>query len=133
MAITIDGTGTITGISAGGLPDGCITDAELENGTTCKAWINFNGTGTVAIRASYNVGGLTDSGTGYYTVTLTNALVDANYAVATMAASTAALNTMESGSDTGAGINTASSFYILTANNSGTLTDARTVSAALFR
>lgn len=46
-----------------------------------KAWVNFNGTGTVAIRASYNVSSITDNGTGDYTINFTNALVDANYSV----------------------------------------------------
>lgn len=48
---------------------------------TCKAWVNFNGTGTVAIRASGNVTSITDNGTGDYTVTFTTAMTDANYAV----------------------------------------------------
>ncbi len=46
---------------------------------TCRAWVNFNGTGTVAIRASYNVSSITDNGTGDYTVNFTTALADANY------------------------------------------------------
>jgi hypothetical protein len=46
---------------------------------SAKAWVNFNGTGTVAIRASYNVSSITDNGTGLYTVNFTNALPDANY------------------------------------------------------
>ncbi len=109
MPITIAGSGTITGISAGGLPDGVITtddiaadavtsakiasgaivDADVNasaaiadsklTGTTCKAWVNFNGTGTVAIRASYNVSSITDNGVGDYTVNFTTALADANY------------------------------------------------------
>ena len=44
-----------------------------------KAWVNFNGTGTVAIRASFNVSSITDNGTGNYTVNFTNAMTDANY------------------------------------------------------
>jgi hypothetical protein len=53
-------------------------------GTTCRAWVNFNGTGTVSIRASYNVSSITDNGVGSYAVNLINALADANYsAVAT--------------------------------------------------
>jgi hypothetical protein len=48
---------------------------------SAKAWVNFNGTGTVAIRASYNVSSITDNGTGDYTLNFTNALADANYAV----------------------------------------------------
>ena len=53
--------------------------ANVINGA--KAWVNFNGTGTVAIRASYNVSSITDNGTGTYTVNFTNAFSDANYAV----------------------------------------------------
>ena len=99
MPISIAGSGTITGISAGGLPDDCITTAEIAagavtdakvnasaaiadtklSGTTCKAWVNFNGTGTVAIRASYNVSSITDNAVGNYTVNFTNAMVDANF------------------------------------------------------
>lgn len=47
-----------------------------------KAWVNFNGTGTVAIRAQFNVSPITDNGTGDYTVNFTTALADANYAIA---------------------------------------------------
>ena len=47
----------------------------------CRAWVNFNGTGTVAIRASGNVSSITDNGTGDYTVNFTNAMPDANYAI----------------------------------------------------
>ena len=45
----------------------------------CRAWVNFNGSGTVAIRASGNVTSITDNGTGNYTVNFTNAITDANY------------------------------------------------------
>jgi hypothetical protein len=45
----------------------------------CRAWVNFNGTSTVAIRASGNVTSITDNGTGDYTVNFTNAMPDANY------------------------------------------------------
>jgi hypothetical protein len=44
-----------------------------------RAWVNFNGTGTVAIRASGNVTSITDNGTGNYTVNFTTAMPDANY------------------------------------------------------
>ena len=47
----------------------------------CRAWVNFNGQGTVAIRASANVSSITDNGTGDYTVNFTNATPDANYAI----------------------------------------------------
>jgi hypothetical protein len=47
----------------------------------CRAWVNFNGTGTVAIRASGNVTSITDNGTGDYTINFTTAMPDANYSV----------------------------------------------------
>ena len=46
---------------------------------TAKAWVNFNGTGTVAIRRAFNVSTITDNGTGDYTVNFTTAMVDADY------------------------------------------------------
>lgn len=48
----------------------------------CRAWVNFNGTGTPTIRASGNVSSITDNGTGDYTVNFTTAMQDANYAIA---------------------------------------------------
>ena len=51
----------------------------------CRAWVNFNGTGTVAIRGSGNVTSITDNGTGSYTVNFTTATPDANYSVKGMA------------------------------------------------
>ena len=48
---------------------------------SAKAWVNFNGTGTVAIRTSFNVSSITDNGTGLYTVNFATALPDANYSV----------------------------------------------------
>ena len=45
----------------------------------CRAWVNFNGTGTVAIRASGNVSSITDNGTGNYTVNFTTAMPDVNF------------------------------------------------------
>jgi hypothetical protein len=46
---------------------------------SAKAWVNFNGVGTVAIRSSYNVSSITDNGTGLFTVNFTNAFADNNY------------------------------------------------------
>jgi hypothetical protein len=47
---------------------------------SAKAWVNFNGTGTVAIRQGYNVSSLTDVRAGVYYVNFTNNMVDTNYA-----------------------------------------------------
>ena len=51
---------------------------------SAKAWVNFNGSGTVAIRGSFNVDSVTDNGTANYTINFTNALEDNNYACASM-------------------------------------------------
>lgn len=53
----------------------------LDSTQACKAWVNFNGTGVVAIRGGYNVSSITDNAKGDYTVNFTNAMVDGNYAV----------------------------------------------------
>ena len=45
------------------------------------AWVNFNGTGTIATRDSVNVASLTDNGTGDYTINLSNSMANVNYAV----------------------------------------------------
>jgi hypothetical protein len=53
-----------------------------QNGMTgiAKAWVNFNGTGTVAIRGSFNVSSITDNGTGDYIINFTTAMPDTNFA-----------------------------------------------------
>ena len=50
-----------------------------EIGSLPKMWINFNGTGTIAIRDDFNVSSITDNGTGDYSVSFTNAMSDTNY------------------------------------------------------
>lgn len=63
-----------------------IADTESTNVTnvingSAKAWVSFNGTGTVAIRTAFNVSSITDNGTGNYTVNMTNPMIDTNYAI----------------------------------------------------
>ena len=58
----------------------------------CRAWVNFNGTGTVAIRGSGNVSSITDNNTGDYTVNFATALVDANYATNVTTSDTPSIN-----------------------------------------
>jgi len=57
----------------------------------CRAWVNFNGTGTVAIRASGNVSSITDNGSGDYTVNFTTAMPDTNYAWSAIGSDIAAI------------------------------------------
>jgi len=67
-------------IQASNISDGTDT-VGMENviNGSAKSWVNFDGTGTVSIRESFNVSSITDNGTGDYTVNFENALVDANY------------------------------------------------------
>ena len=60
-------------------PNKLVTADDVAPGL-CKAWVNFNGTGTIAIRAAFNVSSITDNGTGNYTVNFTQAMPDTNYA-----------------------------------------------------
>jgi len=58
----------------------------LTKQSAAKAWVNFNGTGTIAIRDSYSVSSITDQGTGNYTATISSAMSSSsNYALLAMA------------------------------------------------
>lgn len=92
MTITINGSGTITGAStlATAIASPTLTTPTIDSAQfptvsgsaplyAARAWVNFNGTGTVAIRASGNVSSITDNGNGDFTVNFTTAMPDANY------------------------------------------------------
>lgn len=93
---------------------------------SAKAWVNFNGTGTVAIRRAFNVSSITDNGTGNYTVNFATAMSDADYS-----------GVMGNGggyNDAGSGVKTASAFQVFTYNfaNPPTAADRNPVSVAIF-
>jgi uncharacterized protein (AIM24 family) len=103
----------------------------------CRAWVNFNGTGTVAIRASGNVSSITDNGTGDYTVNFTTAMPDVNYSsvVGTGFGSTwqagIALNTTASFAES---VPTTSSFrFACVAFNVATSQDPKYCNVSIFR
>jgi hypothetical protein len=98
---------------------------------SAKAWVQFNGTGTVAIRASYNVSSITDNGTGDYTVNFTNALTDANYSAVGSAMQGLSNSNFFFGPVTSAP--TTSAFRFITLNTSFSFTDSLYVSVAFFR
>ena len=52
-----------------------------EIGQICKMWVNFDGTGTLAVRDSFNVSSVTDQGTGQYIINIDNDMANINYAV----------------------------------------------------
>lgn len=112
--------------------------AGTQIGTFCRAWVNFNGTGTVAIRASFNVSSITDNGTGDYTVNITNALPDANYAVAITASAgtnnSALVGTVKSATQYGAPSNqTTTACQIVFVNYVNTLIDTGAIYVSIFR
>ena len=131
----------LTKIQSLGITDGTIVNADINASAAiagtklsgvndAKAWVNFNGTGTVAIRASFNVSSITDGGTGIYTVNFTNALADANFS---------AVQTTGAGTGTGklafgyTATPTTTTYKILTTNFGGTDEDQLYVSVVIFR
>lgn len=79
-------------------------DAEFKTvsaANTAKMWINFNGTGTVSIRDSFNVDSITDNGTGDYTITFTDAMPNNNYCVVASSGTTAGITLYNSSPQTG--------------------------------
>lgn len=159
MPITINGTGSITGVTAGGLPSGSVTTANIadanitaaklngaQSGSApiygARAWVNFNGTSTVAIRASGNVSSITDNGTGDYTVNFTTAMPDADYspvfggsgAYGVSVNSNAWFIGMQTASAGGAPITkTTSAVRIACANGGTAITDAPDINVSIFR
>ena len=96
----------------------------------CRAWVNFNGTGTVAIRASGNVTSITDNGTGDYTVNFTTAMPNVNYAPVIGCAAVGTNLYSASLDSTAVAVG---SFRFITVNASSTLVDSSVIVASVFR
>ena len=97
----------------------------------CRAWVNFNGTGTPAIRASGNVTSITDNGTGEYTINFTTAMPDANYATVLGGnwSGTAAITSIAAASPT----YSTSAVKVQIVDRNGTAQDISIVCAAIIR
>ena len=116
--------------------NGWLNDDGSEN-YKCRAWVNFNGVGTVAIRASGNVSSITDNGTGRYQVNLTTEMPDTNYSISGAVGSsgsasgcwfTTGFNTGSYNTD-----NTTSSFRVHVFYATSNVADTEYVYAAIFR
>jgi hypothetical protein len=98
----------------------------------CRAWVNFDGDGTVSIRGNGNVSSVTDNGTGDYAVNLTNAMPDTNYSIAGASGLTASSNQtffqMEQQT-----FGSTSVIDIAIRNENGSRIDSQTVSVQVFR
>jgi len=130
---------------AGTLTIGTLSDGTNSTSSTnaimgsAKAWVNFNGTGTVAIRASYNVSSITDNGTGDYTVNFTTAMSDTNYSVTTGGAFAPGVNFnlavpfAAGGGSITESAPTTSSFRMTTTQPNGAAVDCKYVTVSVFR
>ena len=133
--ITGDGSG-LTNLPAGAAPAALSTATGSAPSYSARAWVNFNGTGTVAIRASGNVSSITDNGTGTYTVNFTNAMSDINYTtnatisqVYAVSNNLALINTNASGEVAP----TASAVSVICLSNAGAVADVKYFSVSVFR
>ena len=131
MALELNGT---TGVSL--VQDGVVVAADLNSALSdtigkVKAWVNFNGTGTVAIRAGYNVSSITDLGTATYTANFTVALQDVNYATVATCSNDAVINSFVSLAGTAP--QTTAGVGFVTINHAGGGVDFTVVNLAIFR
>ena len=94
----------------------------------CRAWVNFDGTGTVAIRDSGNVSSITDNGTGDYTVNFATAMQDINYSVSAISQAVGTTVFMTAIKQ----LSNASSFSIFTSSDLG-VQDSPVITIAVFR
>jgi len=136
---TSSGSGTITvpsGVTTT-LTDGISGDLKFNSGYGSvataygvRAWVNFNGTGTVAIRDSGNVSSITDNGTATFTLNFTNNMPDENYAISAIARQTTSGGTAIPRLSTSI---TTSSVILYCVDNSDSPVDPVTVTAIISR
>jgi hypothetical protein len=111
--------------------EGNSTTTNLQQGLG-KVFINFNGTGTIATRDSFNTSSIADVGTGNYRVVFSNNMGNVNYTNVLNCNSTATLNGMYGSTDTGTGLTTTSQLEFFTCSAATTNTDATTVQMTTF-
>jgi len=119
-------TGVTTAGSIDVTGEGNSTTTNLQQGLA-KVFINFNGTGTIATRDSFNTSSIADVGTGNYRVVFSNNMGNVNYTNVLNCNSTASFNAMYGSTDTGTGLTTTSQLEFFTCSAVTTNSDARTV------
>ena len=125
MGMKVNGTSGLT------FPD--TTTLTSAGQASVRAWVNFNGTGTVAIRASYNVVSITDNGTGDYTVNFTTAMPDANYSFQGTASQATGANNGQIVSILASSPPTTSATRFRTQQDNVGITDSEFICLAIFR
>jgi len=121
----IDGSGNFTAV----IPSGSTTYPAF----WCRAWVNFNGTGTVAIRGSGNVSSITDNGTGDYTINFTTAMPDTNYAFTGAGTAGGAMNAGNLAYNWDSNTKTTSALRVYTVSTSYSAVDANQANVSVFR
>lgn len=111
-----------------------VNDTGAPPSYSCRAWVNFNGVGSVSIRASGNVSSITDNGVGDYTINFITSMPDVNYSLVTSGARNApgAHGAIVCGLG-GASPGLVNSYRLRTTDSAGILEDFLEVSAAVFR
>jgi len=133
LPLSQGGTGNTSGNVASSQVAGALNATGSAPLYACRAWVNFNGTGTVAIRASGNVSSITDDGVGQYRMNFTTAMPDANYSeIISMSGNSDSANTFSTNVTTNSFIPTAAYAVICTKFN-GSVYDAAHTMATIFR
>lgn len=131
---SVSGSGNVTWSSAEITAGKLSTASGSAPSYSARAWVNFNGTGTPAIRASGNVSSITDNGTGEYALNFTTAMQDVNYAVAfTSQNENGVGNTMPNTSGIFATSNLTTSVKLVLTNFNSGLTDVAAIYGVIFR
>ena len=130
VATSFDSTDLMP-IVEGGVTKSVTHDVLMDDTQICKAWVNFNGTGTVAIRDDFNVSSITDEGTGDYTVNFTNNLSDALFSTFAMASEDAIGSIFMSLQSTD-GAAATSSVRVKCYTDGGTVNDRTTITVQVF-
>jgi hypothetical protein len=157
MPITINGAGSLTGITAGGLPDASIVTADIADANItaaklsgaqtgsapiygCRAWVNFSGTGSTgfnqSINGSGNVSSVFKTGVGEYKINFTTPMQDANYCYTCSATSDSLQNTgliVVSASYSVLNNAVSTGFIEIISSRNGSRIDATSITVAIFR
>jgi hypothetical protein len=133
MTITIDGGAGITFPDAVQQTNGMTMTGGTPLYYAARAWVNFNGTGTVAIRAAVNVSSITDNGTGDYTINFTTAMPDVNYAAVVVGQQNDGGGTNQTTQLFDGGAYSTTQFEVLGQSSNGSNVDSSIVCAVVFR
>ena len=136
MSITIDGGAGITFPDTVQQTNAVTNTGGVPQYYAARAWVNFDGTGTVSIRAAVNVSSITDAGAGEYTVNFTTAMPDVNYVAltsGTFAEGGGSNNVIQILDLASGGLYSTTQVTFLGQNSSGSNQDSERVCVAIFR